>query len=251
MKHLAGILLALGLAGPASGSSIAPVPDVVAPAAGTTVTVRVDVGAVEIGCFSFSVEYDPSALTYLGAQEGALFVTAPELTFFSDDVDESGRPQPNDCLLGFGTSVTGPGTIATLRFEVLAAAPTAIALRGVVLRDVDRLPIATGPDPETFLNTSTTSSPVADLQGGLSAWPNPSNTRVSLVLRGPASADAGLVSIFDIAGRRVRELAWPAGAQSLHWDGRDQEGRDVANGVYLARFESGQRHATTRIARVR
>jgi hypothetical protein len=204
-----------------------------------------------VGCFSFSVEYDPAVLTYLGASEGPLFGDAPELTFFSDDVDEEGRPQPNDCLLGFGTTVSGPGTVAQISFQVLSAQGTAVSLRNVILRDVDRLPIAGVGDVTTHLNTSSTSSPRSFSATGLVAAPNPSSSQLSLVLSGPANDARGRVSVYDAAGRLVRDMEWPEGQQSIHWDGRDRDGRPVANGIYLARFESGTRTATTRIVRVR
>ena len=48
------------------------------------------------------------------------------------------------------------------------------------------------------------------------------------------------VSVYDIAGRRVRVIHQrlvPSGVARLVWDGRDQEGRRVAAGVYLLRIE--------------
>jgi hypothetical protein len=44
------------------------------------------------------------------------------------------------------------------------------------------------------------------------------------------------VEIVDVAGRRVRRLAdapFGAGRCALHWDGRDDGGRNVSSGVYL------------------
>lgn len=251
MKTLLALTLALVLPVPASAAGLSLAPDVATPPVGSTVTFDVDIDGAVVGCFSFSVEYDPAVLTYLGASEGPLFSGAPELTYFSDDVDDLGRPQPNDCLLGFGTTVTGPGTVATLSFQVLSEQGTAVTLRDATLRDVDRLPIAGVGDVTAYLNTSTTSSPRDLSAAGLVAAPNPSSSRLSLVLAGPASAARGQVSVYDMAGRLVREIEWPAGQQSIHWDGRDLEGRPVANGIYLARFQSGTRTATTRIVRVR
>jgi hypothetical protein len=251
MKCVLVLALGLMLPAPVIGAGLLLVPDTAAPATGNTVTIDVNIDEAVVGCFSFSVEYDPAVLEYLGASEGPLFSGAPELTFFSDDVDDEGRPQPNDCLLGFGTSVAGPGTIAQLSFSVLGEAGTAVTLRDVVLRDVDRLAIAGVADASTYLNTSTTSSPRGLTAGTLVAAPNPSSSTLSLVLSGLPSERRGRASIFDTAGRLVREIEWPASQQRINWDGRDLHGRLVANGIYLARFESGARTATTRIVRVR
>lgn len=75
----------------------------------------------------------------------------------------------------------------------------------------------------------------------LPAQPNPFNPsttiRFSLATAGPVRLD-----ILDHAGRRLRRLLagdWrAAGAQAVVWDGRDEQGRALASGVYLARLAS-------------
>jgi hypothetical protein len=72
------------------------------------------------------------------------------------------------------------------------------------------------------------------------AHPNPAHGRATLAFDLPATADVRL-TIFDLNGRRVRELSWdqlPAGIHTRAWDGRDAEGLAVAPGLYLARFEA-------------
>ena len=50
------------------------------------------------------------------------------------------------------------------------------------------------------------------------------------------------IPIYNRAGRRVRELArglvLAAGANLLYWDGRDQDGRTVDDGVYVVGVEA-------------
>jgi hypothetical protein len=49
-----------------------------------------------------------------------------------------------------------------------------------------------------------------------------------------------LLKVYDVSGRLVRELEKglrSAGANSARWDGRDEFGKPVANGVYLYRLE--------------
>ena len=46
------------------------------------------------------------------------------------------------------------------------------------------------------------------------------------------------VMLFDVSGRRVRQLAdrvFPAGEQVLQWNGTDDAGTKVARGVYFVR----------------
>ncbi len=56
--------------------------------------------------------------------------------------------------------------------------------------------------------------------------------------RGLPSSGPVDVSVFDVAGAKVRQLyrgAHPAGEIQLSWDGRNAEGRAVAPGVYFVR----------------
>jgi flagellar hook assembly protein FlgD len=62
------------------------------------------------------------------------------------------------------------------------------------------------------------------------------------------------VAVFDVAGRRVRELLRGVeleGWQSIEWDGRDDVGRETAPGVYFIRLMVGGEEVEQRIARVR
>ncbi len=68
--------------------------------------------------------------------------------------------------------------------------------------------------------------------------PNPFNPQTavafSLARGGPVRID-----VFDVRGRLVRRLVdgpLPAGPQSVAWDGRDDAGRDLASGTYVARL---------------
>jgi flagellar hook assembly protein FlgD len=59
------------------------------------------------------------------------------------------------------------------------------------------------------------------------------------------------VEIYALSGRRVLRLGplrQGAGFQQVEWDGRDQDGRQLANGAYLYRIsaEGPQGHAEFR-----
>ena len=83
------------------------------------------------------------------------------------------------------------------------------------------------------------------------AAPNPAGAggtvlRVTLPAASPLRAE-----VYDVRGRRVRTLNGgerAAGPQALAWDARDDAGRAVAPGVYLARLSAGDARATVRIA---
>ena len=76
--------------------------------------------------------------------------------------------------------------------------------------------------------------------------PNPFNPRTEIRFE-LARAGAPKVAVFDLRGRKVRDLLadqpLAAGVHTLVWDGRDDAGRDVASGLYVCRVEDGgERH---------
>jgi len=81
----------------------------------------------------------------------------------------------------------------------------------------------------------------------LAAWPIPYRggpLNISFATAGGLGGGAGRaeVSLFDVRGRLVRRIArgdYPAGYQSVAWDGLDSRGRRVAAGVYFMRSVSG------------
>ncbi len=84
----------------------------------------------------------------------------------------------------------------------------------------------------------------APTPNALAASPNPvrSAERVTFSFTLERPSDATL-AIYDVEGRRVRELArgaQPAGARQLAWDGRDESGRAVQAGVYFARLKTAE-----------
>ncbi len=80
------------------------------------------------------------------------------------------------------------------------------------------------------------------------AWPNPCNPsttiRYSLAATGPAQ-----LTIYGVDGRLVRRLVdgvQATGNYHVVWNGRDDIGRPVASGVYVARFVTGGQGGLTR-----
>src|SRR5262249_18150781 len=60
----------------------------------------------------------------------------------------------------------------------------------------------------------------------------------SIVRFGVAKAVRVQIGIYDVTGRKVRNLAdrvFAAGEHELHWDGTDDSGAKVARGVYFVR----------------
>jgi hypothetical protein len=78
--------------------------------------------------------------------------------------------------------------------------------------------------------------------------PNPFNAETTISFDLPDDAEICLV-IYDLTGRKVRTLVQAyrgQGRYTVVWDGRDEEGRDVASGVYLYRLEVRGRGVETK-----
>jgi len=96
-------------------------------------------------------------------------------------------------------------------------------------------------------------SPVVPRDFGLirieDAWPNPANPRISVAYELSRSATVQ-AEVIDLAGRRVATLAVgprTAGRHVLQWDGRGDEGRDQASGVYMVRVHAGSESAVRKV----
>ena len=84
-------------------------------------------------------------------------------------------------------------------------------------------------------------------------YPNPFNSSTTIQFSLQQQEDVGL-DIYNLAGQKVTTLAQgqrEVGTYALRWDGRDDEGRDLASGVYLYRLLAGGKAETRRPALVR
>ncbi len=94
---------------------------------------------------------------------------------------------------------------------------------------------------------------VAGVASILPARPNPFVTETEISFALPSVAHAS-VRLFDVHGRLVRTLhegTATAGVHRMHWDGRDNRGRNAGVGIYFVRFTSGTVVRTERILRLR
>jgi hypothetical protein len=83
--------------------------------------------------------------------------------------------------------------------------------------------------------------PQSDRQGRLfSVYPNPTLKTTVITYRSPARNDVSM-KMYDTNGRLVRTLIdsrQDPGFYQLDWDGRDDNGRKAANGVYFCKFKA-------------
>lgn len=98
--------------------------------------------------------------------------------------------------------------------------------------------------------------PATPARGALDvrAYPNPAPGAVFVRASAGAAGVPSSAAVLDLAGRVVRTLgdgAANGGGTTWSWDGRADDGRAVAAGVYLARVRVGNETRTARIMRVR
>jgi len=72
-------------------------------------------------------------------------------------------------------------------------------------------------------------------------YPNPFDSETEINFQVPEDINVR-VKIFNILGQEIAELAdrkFPIGRHSIRWNGRDNNGRKVSNGIYFYQIQSG------------
>ncbi len=65
-------------------------------------------------------------------------------------------------------------------------------------------------------------------------YPNPFERETDITFQLSSLADEAIVKVYTVSGRRIRTLEERHAVNFvvIHWDGRDEDGKEVANGVY-------------------
>jgi hypothetical protein len=191
------------------------------------------------------IEYDPSALSFLGASPGPGHLlesqggSAPLFGVLSQ--------RPGQVALGnglvAGAALSGQGLLAELRFGLHGEAGEVnfvlreayVASSGQAVRAVAQLGSAQL-RPQAFALYAN--------------YPNPFNPSTSIEYALPRESEVSLV-IYDILGQQVRALVLGqkqgAGFYRLAWDGRNSAGRAVASGVYFYRLRALALHVSSEL----
>jgi M6 family metalloprotease-like protein len=82
-------------------------------------------------------------------------------------------------------------------------------------------------------------------------YPNPATSEVRMLVDLPAG-EKGRLSVWDIRGRLVKRLLVTGGGQSLLiWDGRDQDQRPAASGLYVLQLDAAGRNVRRSVVLIR
>jgi FlgD Ig-like domain len=232
---------------------------VVAPGATFTVDVAIRSAGASFNGFDLGLRFDPSQLTFvptapLSDQRGVMMTGACPNTFHVF------TPSPDSLsvalvLLCNEISVTGPGSIYRVQFtagptdawtQLTFGSSTQFYLGGPIVIPLDARPIRVkigsppnvGVDPNPVIMLTLTPP-----------GPNPAHSAARLSFSLPRSGPVSL-TVFDLAGRRVRELAsgtLAAGDHERSWDLADPQGVPVADGLYLVRLTAAGGVRTRRL----
>lgn len=212
-----------------------------------------------------------------GLTSSPLFVVPSGSRFVLTDVAVSRMPYSGPLPAGGGPSIrltinTGgttpvPRWISSDRMEATDPPLQLHWNTGIVFQPNESVEAAisvqNGPAPfvtvcwSGYLTSSTATSvnpqPQASGDLALEVRPNPSRQSTDLSFH-LERRQRIMIGVFSVDGRRVRTLSrgvLGAGDHHVTWDGRDDAGRRVANGVYFAGLQTADGQATRRIARVR
>ena len=150
-----------------------------------------------------------------------------------------------------GQCAQGETDILTLQYDAAGMADGTYRAYVMISHNASGSPEVVTVDLEVSNDTSVPDGPMTfALEGN---YPNPFNPVTNISFTLPDAAEVR-IDVLDVSGRLVRTLEageLPAGRRVVSWDGRDNEGHQVATGVYLARLHAGEFEATSKMVLVK
>lgn len=86
----------------------------------------------------------------------------------------------------------------------------------------------------------------------LSCYPNPFTDTVLMEVKSPRSQPVK-INIYNVKGQKVKslQLGTQNGAGQISWNGNDEKGQPVAQGIYFARIADAQHSKTTKLLKIK
>ncbi|MCI0692636.1 cohesin domain-containing protein [candidate division KSB1 bacterium] len=202
----------------------------------STVEIWAD-NVANLGAFQFDIIYNPAVVHAQSAILGGFLSSTDRTAIPAGPAIDNGQGRITYGAATFGTNAgpDGSGILATVTFQAQAQGTVPLQLQKVQLTDIDGN-IIVGVE-ERKISTSELPTEFRLLPN----YPNPFNPATRLVYQLPKSDKVSL-RIINILGQEIRTLVdgeRPAGSYEIIWDGRDNQGKRVAAGIYLAQFRAG------------
>jgi len=82
----------------------------------------------------------------------------------------------------------------------------------------------------------------------ISAYPNPFNVNLNITIN---SDTPGIIAIYDILGRMIKEFSYSKGKSSLIWNAEDLNNNPVSSGIYFDNMKGGGAENSNRVLYLR
>jgi hypothetical protein len=82
----------------------------------------------------------------------------------------------------------------------------------------------------------------------LKAYPNPFNSSLEIMIQSP---EEGVLTVYDVLGKLIRQFQYEAGSSNIRWDATDALGNKVSSGIYFARARGTRRYSTIKLIYLR
>lgn len=238
---LTAAALALIFGGASAAPLVRVAPDTTEASIGDQVSVEIFVnGEIDsLMGWNVTVRFDPECLSLNGVVEGSLPDESGHATFFA--WLNPGCACDSLCINGsvLGATIDGPGALIRIDFTATQVGAANIEIARSDLRDGTNDRIAHDNENGIIIVTAPTGTvPPGAGAGELMNWPNPFNPTTEIILRVPdGGAGDTRLAIYSPSGMKVKDLfsgPLASGEHRFAWDGRDDDGRPAAAGVYLA-----------------
>ncbi len=84
-------------------------------------------------------------------------------------------------------------------------------------------------------------------------FPNPFSDSLTVIVKNPQAQNQVKVSVFTVAGELVHRFPGEVGKEMYQhiWDGKNEKGREVGNGVYLLKVDIGNQSQIVKVAKIK
>ena len=217
--------------------------------AGSTATVNIGINTLsEIAGTSFIVAFDPALIKLTAAAPAGLAANMTPVGVDVTAANSDGTLEVSLVDFTFANPIAiGQGDILELSIEFLAAGTATFGLSSISMSDPGAVDVPFeewSPEP-TAVGDEALAAAVLPRAFALSQnAPNPFNpsTTISFDIRGDGAAAAQVsLKVYNVRGKLVKTLVdelKPAGRYSIQWDGRSNNGAQVASGVYFYRLKT-------------
>ena len=205
----------------------------------------------DVMVLSIFVQYDPNKLRIESADAGSLFSSDDAPTLFLKSIDhERGIAEiASSRLKGNTGEVKGAKLAVKIRMRALAAINSELIAIHYKTWDFQAKPLYSG---HSVFELNSPLSPPKNFKL-FQNYPNPFNPQTSISYVLPIDSPVK-ITIYNIAGQNVKTILdefQTKGSKLTYWDGTDDNGREVASGIYFCTLKAEEFSQTIKVILLR